>query len=401
MNATNEHFDEAYFQRGEERGTAYRDYARSADESLTFREVAQAIKFVFDPRRCLEIGCATGAIVRNLNELGVEAHGIDVSEWAVQNRLHSNVILAGAEDLPFDTDSFDFVYSSHALEHLPPELFERALAEIDRVAHPQGFQFHMLPIVGTFPYECDYDVARQILREDPTHNVLEPLDWWYEQWASFGWNRLPLIISFFHDTNGGELSAGQFSLYKLAPGEDQIARAQTWDSLVHRRQFQELEAGRQQMQRPKAITTGLDAFSGLHGPSADWVDFAEFFGGPISLEAATLNLLVDLRSESPRMLRVALIDDTNPLGRGVFEKWGEFSPGVSVIRVPVSEFRSIEGRPKLEHIDKMFFGGMIDGATFRVAGSIELADGRKVRLGGRDATPNPPSQANGETSPSN
>ena len=74
----NAYFDEAYFERGWERGTAYTDYRRAADNSKTFVEIAEAIAFIFKPRRVLEVGCATGATVRHLNAIGVEAHGIDV-----------------------------------------------------------------------------------------------------------------------------------------------------------------------------------------------------------------------------------------------------------------------------------------------------------------------------------
>lgn len=172
----NAYFDEAYFQRGDERGTAYRDYARNALINPTYKEIAEAIAFVFRPRRALEIGCATGAIVKHLNEIGVEAHGIDVSEWAVTNRLHENVILAGAEALPYDDSTFDLVFSSHALEHIPPALADGAFAEMDRVAGPESCQFHMLPIVGTYPYNYDHDLARKNLKTDPTHNLLETME---------------------------------------------------------------------------------------------------------------------------------------------------------------------------------------------------------------------------------
>ena len=46
------YFDEAYFQRGEERGTAYHDYKEGARSSPTFREIALAVREFFNPAAC-------------------------------------------------------------------------------------------------------------------------------------------------------------------------------------------------------------------------------------------------------------------------------------------------------------------------------------------------------------
>src|SRR5438876_12158134 len=91
------YFDESYFQDGRNKGTVYLNYLESARTSATYKDIARRVVEIFRPRRCLEIGCATGIIVKHINDLGCEAHGIDVSEWAVNHREHSNISLAGAE----------------------------------------------------------------------------------------------------------------------------------------------------------------------------------------------------------------------------------------------------------------------------------------------------------------
>lgn len=370
------YFDEAYFQRGEERGTAYRDYARSANESPTFREIAKAIASIFRPNKCLEIGCATGAIVRNLNELGIEAYGVDVSEWAIDNRLHDNVLLAGAENLPFEDGSFDLIYSSHALEHIPPDLIDRALAEIDRVSNRAGLQFHMLPIVGTYPYDYDHDIARSNLRADPTHNILEPMEWWRERWAASGWYTLGMNVSFFNDTNGGELSSGQFTLSRDGDDQALLSRAFGWNKLVHRQQFLEIEKFKRQMTNPTPLASSEASLSRIIGDEqAEWSDYEFLFETPISVEQGVVQVIVELLSDGARPLRVALIDDSDPDKRGVIEFWAEFSPGLSFVRVPVDEFRILEGAPNLDRIDKFFFGGRLAGARFRILGSINTPGG--------------------------
>src|SRR4051812_8935090 len=94
-------FGEAYYQDGEEGCSAYRCYREAARQAPFFREVAEIIQRVFKPPRVLEVGCATGVIVKSLNDMGIETHGVDVSAWAVGQRELPNVVQAPAEKLPF------------------------------------------------------------------------------------------------------------------------------------------------------------------------------------------------------------------------------------------------------------------------------------------------------------
>src|SRR5262245_54050130 len=86
------YFDEDYYQAGHLKGTQYTNYLEKALDSRIYRGMATAIWEVFRPARTLEIGCAAGPIVKHLNDMGCEAHGIDISKWAVANRFHPNVI---------------------------------------------------------------------------------------------------------------------------------------------------------------------------------------------------------------------------------------------------------------------------------------------------------------------
>jgi ubiquinone/menaquinone biosynthesis C-methylase UbiE len=216
-------FDEAYFQRGDERGTQYRDYLQGAKGNRTYFEIAQTIAEVFRPKRALEIGCAVGAIVSHLNAFDIEAHGIDVSEWAVENKLHENVSVGSAETIPFDDGYFDVVYSVHALEHLTPAIKDASLSEISRVCN--GFQFHMLPILESGPYVGDRFAHLLNLRTDPTHSLLFDKQWWTTQFSSLGWTDSELSLSILHDNEFYELSACQFVLCKTAPESSVFKRA--------------------------------------------------------------------------------------------------------------------------------------------------------------------------------
>ena len=88
------------------------------------------------------MGCAKGFLVKDLLSLGIDAYGIDVSEYAIQNcepevvgRLH----LGTAEKLPFPSKSFQAVVSVNTLHNLARPECIRALQEIERLAPGRGF----------------------------------------------------------------------------------------------------------------------------------------------------------------------------------------------------------------------------------------------------------------------
>jgi ubiquinone/menaquinone biosynthesis C-methylase UbiE len=117
--------------------------------------MAEIIAQCLRPKRILEVGCAAGPTVYHLNTyFDTEAYGVDVSAWAVQNRLHPNVSPATAGKLPFPEGHFDVVFSCHMLEHLTIKTVDQSIREMTCVCTGDGIQFHLLPILGSGPY-CD------------------------------------------------------------------------------------------------------------------------------------------------------------------------------------------------------------------------------------------------------
>lgn len=91
----------------------------------------------------LEAGAGDGNNLPLLHERvpNAKLHGIDISpkrmEFAASHPLHRELgitfSVASAAKLPFETGSFDAVYSMYCLEHLPLE-FKDAIREMTRVA---------------------------------------------------------------------------------------------------------------------------------------------------------------------------------------------------------------------------------------------------------------------------
>ena len=99
----------------------------------------------FRNKKILEVGVGAGTDFVQWVRSGCESYGIDLTEEALintQNRLvleninAKQLLIADAENLPFESNFFDLVYSWGVIHH-SSEPF-KALAEIIRVTKPSG-----------------------------------------------------------------------------------------------------------------------------------------------------------------------------------------------------------------------------------------------------------------------
>ena len=93
--------------------------------------------------RVLEIGAGTGWQARSLENHGYNVSAIDLtsSEYRV-NRVWPVTEYDG-KNIPFEDNTFDIVFSSNVLEHIP-HIYEFQ-KEIHRVLKPNGVALHVLP----------------------------------------------------------------------------------------------------------------------------------------------------------------------------------------------------------------------------------------------------------------
>lgn len=127
-------FSPAYFQ-------AIEDFRYSIEpEIFSFAQFAR-----FHNKKVLEVGVGAGTDFLQWVRAGAECYGIDLTEEAISHVNHrlalhglkaAEVRVADAENLPYDDNSFDVVYSWGVIHHSPDTL--KSLTEIVRVTKPGG-----------------------------------------------------------------------------------------------------------------------------------------------------------------------------------------------------------------------------------------------------------------------
>jgi SAM-dependent methyltransferase len=94
------------------------------------------------PQKSLEIGCGFGFFVHALRKMDIEAFGVDISEYAINNSFdgiepYVRCMDMDTEQLPCAPGSFDLVTSLRAMEHLhQPQV---VINEMARLLKPGGF----------------------------------------------------------------------------------------------------------------------------------------------------------------------------------------------------------------------------------------------------------------------
>ena len=117
--------------------------------------------------KVLEIGCGIGTDGAQFAKAGADYTGIDLTAAAIElarkrfalSNLKGEFRVSDAEDLDFDNESFDLVYSHGVLHHTPD--IEAAVREIHRVLKPGGRAIVMLYHRGSYNYRIGIRVLRR------------------------------------------------------------------------------------------------------------------------------------------------------------------------------------------------------------------------------------------------
>lgn len=152
-------------------------YFRNRTVELKHAECVKQWNEYFKPISVFELGCGRGPYLRYW-EMNCECSGIELSEWAVNNKICNSEIMCG--DLLEEGKISDLMTAIDVLEHLEEK--ELSIALKNMITSANKFLF-------SIPFDADPELG---LREDPnlradsTHKIFKPKRWWIEQLESNG-----------------------------------------------------------------------------------------------------------------------------------------------------------------------------------------------------------------------
>lgn len=160
-------YDEYYF-----RHACGAPYQRTADWLAFFGGIAERIVRDIGPGSVLDAGCAMGFLVEGLRERGVEAYGIDISDYALQQvRDDMKAYCRRASVVELLPQRYDLIVCIEVLEHLGEQQVVEAIAGF--CEHTDDVLFSSTPL--------DYREA--------THFNVQPPEYWAELFARHGFVR--------------------------------------------------------------------------------------------------------------------------------------------------------------------------------------------------------------------
>jgi glycosyltransferase involved in cell wall biosynthesis/2-polyprenyl-3-methyl-5-hydroxy-6-metoxy-1,4-benzoquinol methylase len=137
-----------------------------------FAHIAERIIEHVHPRTALDVGCAKGFLVEALRDRGVEAFGLDISEYAI-GQIRKDIrpfcwVGSAADAL---TRRYDLIVCIEVLEHLSEIDAQTAVANL--CEHSDDILFSSSP---------DH-------HPDPTHVNVQPVEYWAGLFAAHGFYR--------------------------------------------------------------------------------------------------------------------------------------------------------------------------------------------------------------------
>ena len=190
-------YDEEYFENGVVTGVSgYINYRWIPDLTLPMSHYLIKQLKIEDGATVLDFGCAKGFLVKALRLLGVEAYGVDVSEYAI-SQVPAEVakycrLIIGCADAQCFSRKYDWLISKDVFEHIPETdlriLLENATGSVKNI-------FVAVPLGRD-------DVSNKFIipayDNDVTHITIKSEEWWHRLFVNCGWD----VVEFHYTFKG-------------------------------------------------------------------------------------------------------------------------------------------------------------------------------------------------------
>jgi ubiquinone/menaquinone biosynthesis C-methylase UbiE len=174
-----DNYNEGYWEHGV--GSNYHSYGFDPGWPV----VASVVRDYFDAGSvAYEVACAKGYLVKSLVAFGLNAYGIDISDYAISKAepdVSSRLVVGNAVSLPWEDKTADIVLSMEFFEHVPEDEVDTVLSEKIRVLKPGGVLAMKIGIV----IPTDHPFAGQD-DHDVTHYTVKDRAWWETKFSQAG-----------------------------------------------------------------------------------------------------------------------------------------------------------------------------------------------------------------------
>jgi hypothetical protein len=194
-----------------------------------------------EPSRVLELGCASGAVLQCLHDLGLVAEGVEISAAAIESAfpdVRSRIHQVNATEFELSS-AYDVIFGLDIFEHLNPNRLGECLKRVQAHLAPGGFVFANIPAFGHDPVFGEvFPVYIEEWRADDGrcvnyrtlhcdslgyplngHLIWGRTDWWVAQFEAVGLRRQADIEAALHgryDDYLAEATPARRSFYVFA-----------------------------------------------------------------------------------------------------------------------------------------------------------------------------------------
>ncbi|MCU4974793.1 methyltransferase domain-containing protein [Halobacteria archaeon AArc-m2/3/4] len=95
-----------------------------------------------EPSRLLDLGCGPGSDIETFNAAGYEVVGLDITQSflrkATGNALVADFVCGDMRNLPFSGESFEGIWASASLHHIPRSDIKATLRDCQRILRSGG-----------------------------------------------------------------------------------------------------------------------------------------------------------------------------------------------------------------------------------------------------------------------
>ncbi len=182
-------YDSEYYENGVISGKSlYSNYRWKENETTALMKNISKHLGIKEGMKVLDYGCAKGYLVYAFRQHGIDAFGVDISQYATSmcfDVISKNIkCIKSISDLPLDWGTFDYIIAKDVFEHIDVCDLIEILNELSLRAKKI---FIVIPLGDGYIY---LDPEQEL---DMSHLIKESLEWWKNTVSSNGWDILEAI----------------------------------------------------------------------------------------------------------------------------------------------------------------------------------------------------------------